>query len=494
MLVSMFVALFMMPFVIRELGTIAYGFWVVLQSLTSYMFLLDFGVRSSLNRHLAKFHAQGEHHEANRVINTGLAVYLVVCIVIIALSCLLGLTFQSFFPIQELDSITIFWTVILVGSGVALHFPAAVFGSVLTGLQRYDLMNIAQILSLSVRTGLIVFSLKLGYSLLAISWATFFASLLNLVLLYGLATRVYSAMRLDLSLPSFSGLKLLANHGFYAYILIGGTRVITDAGNIVVGAFVGATAVAIYAIASSLTTYATSVISGISTTIPPAASKLEAMGEYKGLQALCIRGTKFILLTGLPVLLTFILTGETFIRLWVGEDFIASYPPLVLLSLSWAFNYLQSAAACILIGLSRHKIAAWLVLVQAALNLSLSLILVRSMGMLGVAWGALMSSVVMNLVFQVHGLRLLGISLWSFLRQAIVPTALALIPFVVVLEFLSYSFSPTRLLTYFLHVALAIGGLLIFLPWFGLSRSERNMVWHNLNYYGISIKRIHSQL
>src|SRR6266446_1916000 len=121
LVINMLVAFFMMPFVIRELGNIAYGFWTLLQSLTSYIFLLDFGVRSSLNRHLAKFHAQGEHDEANRVLNTGLVVYVTVCMIVIALSSLLGLTFHTLFPLQELGSPTTFWVVLLVGSSVALR-------------------------------------------------------------------------------------------------------------------------------------------------------------------------------------------------------------------------------------------------------------------------------------------------------------------------------------------------------------------------------------
>jgi O-antigen/teichoic acid export membrane protein len=494
MFINIAVAFFMMPFVINELGNITYGFWALLQSLTSYMFLLDFGLRSSLNRHLAKFYAQGNHRRANQVCNAGLMIYLLVCLAVLAVSCVLAGTFQWFFTFPELDSTTIVWAIILIGSSVALRFPAAVFDAILTGLQRYDLMNIAAILSLFVRTALIMLSLKLGYALLAMALATFLASLLHLLLSYTLAVRVYPAMRLDLSVPDMSILRILAHHGLYAYILIGATRIITDAGNVILAAFVGAAAVTFYSIAASLTTYATNVISGISTTIPPAASDLEAKGDHEGLKALCIRGTKFVLLAGLPVLLTFILTGDTFIRLWIGEDFYASYPLLVLLSIAWAFNYLQSAAACVLIGLSRHKMAAWLVLAQAILNLGLSLFLVRPMGMLGVAWGALTASVIMNLVFQVHALRLLGISGKRFLAQAITPAAIALIPFVLVLESLSSSFPPSGLLNYFLHVAFAVGSMLIFLPWFGLNRRERHLVWGNLRHYIPSIKSLQPQL
>lgn len=477
---TILVGFLLTPFVIRELGYVGYGFWALLQSLLSYMFLLEFGVRASLNRHLAKFFAIRASLEANRVINTGLMVYLAVCVVVIASSIALGLTFQQVFSFQELDAGTILWAVVLVGTSVALQFPAAVFESVLTGYQRYDLMNVASIASLLMRTMVIILSLKLGYGILGIAWATFLGSALLLLLNYLLAARVYPDLSVNVSLAESSTFTMLGHHSIFAFILIGGTRIITDAGNILVGAFVGAAAVTFYAIAGSLTTYALSVIGGISTTIAPRASDLEARGNHEGLKTLCLTGTRFILLIGLPILLTFVLSGDMFVRLWVGEGYGQSYGPLVLLSISWAFNFIQSASACILMGVSRHKIAAWLVLVQAALNVVLSLYLVRSIGMLGVAWGALISSVVMNLVFQVHALRLLEIPIGRFFVQAIAPAGIALLPFAAALVMLFATYTPPNLLVYFGCVGIAVACMAVFVPWLGLTRDEREAGWRRI--------------
>lgn len=474
---TILVGFLLTPFVIRELGHVGYGFWALLQSLLSYMFLLEFGVRASLNRHLAKFFALRSSFEANRVINTGLVVYLAVCLIVIVSSVALGLTFQQMFSFHELDAQAILWAVVLVGTSVGLQFPAAVFESVLTGYQRYDLMNVVSIASLLVRTGVIVLSLKLGYGVLGIAWATFLGSLLLLVLNYVLAARVHPDLCLNLSLAEVGTFTMLGHHSVFAFVLIGATRIITDAGNILVGAFVGAAAVTFYAIAGSLTTYALSVISGISTTIAPRASDLEARGDHEGLKALCMTGTRFILLIGLPILLTFVISGDIFVTLWVGEGYGESYGPLILLSVSWAFNFIQSASACILMGVSRHRMAAWLVLAQAALNVVVSLYLVRSMGMMGVAWGALIASVVMNMVFQVHALRMLDIPLARFFVQAIVPAGIALVPFAVVLVTLFASYTPPNLLVYFVCVGIAVACMALCVPWLGLTRDERDTVW-----------------
>lgn len=198
--VNILISFFMMPFVIRELGTSAYGFWALLQSVIAYMFLLDFGVRSSLNRHLAGFYARGSHEEANRVFNTGLVVYLLICLAVVLLSCLFGVTFHWFFPLQEVDPTAVVWVVTLIGASVALRFPGAVFDSGLSALQRFDLINLAQVASLFVRTAMIIISLQSGYGLLAIAAATFFGSLLSVGLSYLLAAGICPSMRLSVSL------------------------------------------------------------------------------------------------------------------------------------------------------------------------------------------------------------------------------------------------------------------------------------------------------
>jgi O-antigen/teichoic acid export membrane protein len=249
------------------------------------------------------------------------------------------LTFQQVFSFPELGAGTILWAVVLVGTSVALQFPAAVFESVLTGYQRYDLMNVASIVSLLMRTAVIILSLKMGYGILGIAWATFLGSVLLLLLNYRLAVRVYPELSVNFSLAEFKTFAMLGHHSIFAFILIGATRIITDAGNILVGAFVGAAAVTFYAIAGSLTTYALSVIGGISTTIAPRASDLEARGDHEGLKTLCMTGTRFILLIGLPILLTFVLSGDMFVRLWIGEGYGQSYGPLVLLQIHVQKNF-----------------------------------------------------------------------------------------------------------------------------------------------------------
>ncbi len=469
---NVLVAFFMMPFVLHRLGDIGYGFWVFLQSTVSFMFLLDFGVRSSLTRYLAKYFAENDDIEANRVFNIGLLSYSLICLLIVGASFVFGLVFQDVLPVNGIDAWVVFWTVLLVGASVGLNFPAAVFNAILTGHQRYDLMNLAQIISLGIRTGLIVIGLSLGYGLVAISLSTFLGSGLVLFLNFLFARKIYPPLIIRFTSWEWTTVKRLANHGLFSFIALGAMRLLTDAGIVLVGVFIGPAAVTIYSIGVSLTTYANQLVSGITTTLTPAASALEAKKDWENLVDLCLSSAKFILLIGFTILLTYIISGDTFISLWLGKEYALSYTPLVLLSLSWGFYYLQNAIFVILIGLSKHKIPALLMLGQAVLNVSMGFYFVQQVGMIGVAWGALIASGVMNGLSLRYGLSKLGISGRQYFVKTLVPAFLGLLPFAISLITISFLFEPNNLLTYFIQVFVSLFMACMCLPWLTLNPME----------------------
>jgi hypothetical protein len=71
----MFIAFFLSPFVIHHLGNSAYGVWVLMLSMTGYLGLLDLGIRGTVTCYVAKFHAEGKHQEASRLVSFALMIF-----------------------------------------------------------------------------------------------------------------------------------------------------------------------------------------------------------------------------------------------------------------------------------------------------------------------------------------------------------------------------------------------------------------------------------
>ena len=58
---NMLVAFFLSPFVVHHLGNVAYGIWTLVVSVTSFMGLLDLGMRGAVTLFVSKNHVLGDH-------------------------------------------------------------------------------------------------------------------------------------------------------------------------------------------------------------------------------------------------------------------------------------------------------------------------------------------------------------------------------------------------------------------------------------------------
>src|SRR5215813_1056884 len=76
LVVSLGVAFFLSPFVVLKLGNSTYGVWTLINSLVSYMGLLDFGLRGAVTRFVSRDHAKGHHVEASQAISGALWIRL----------------------------------------------------------------------------------------------------------------------------------------------------------------------------------------------------------------------------------------------------------------------------------------------------------------------------------------------------------------------------------------------------------------------------------
>ena len=70
--VNVLVGIFLSPYILHRLGDVAFGLWILVFSVTGYYGLFDLGIRSSIVRYIAKYSANEEHDELNRLVNTAM--------------------------------------------------------------------------------------------------------------------------------------------------------------------------------------------------------------------------------------------------------------------------------------------------------------------------------------------------------------------------------------------------------------------------------------
>jgi O-antigen/teichoic acid export membrane protein len=395
---NMAVSFFLAPFVVRHLGTVAYGVWVLAISAVNYLGLLDMGMRGYVLRYVSKGRTTGEHHIASDAISTTLWVRFQISAVVLLLSGVLATAFPYMFRIPPELAHDARIAVMIIGFNMAFTLSVGVFGGVVSGLNRYDLQSLVTLIQLGIRATGVILVLRSGYGIVAIALCECMAAIISNSLLFVIGRRLYPELKIRLTIPDRQRFRQLWSYSWYAFVVTIAVQLVYQTDNLVVGAFVSAAAVTYYSIGNSLCRYADQLVGAMGVTFVPAASTYESAGDTSRLMGLYRHGTRAVMSISLPVLVTLMTRGKTFIGLWMGPQFSqSSGKVLMILATALFFSLANTTPSAIAYGLEKHRILARWAIIEAIANLTLSIILARKFGLYGVAIGTLVPSLFVHL-------------------------------------------------------------------------------------------------
>jgi O-antigen/teichoic acid export membrane protein len=395
------------------------------------MNLMDLGLRGAVTRFVSKGATQENHEETSQAVSGALWIRLWISLAIIAAGLAAATAFNHVFPVPaELQSAARL-AVSITAITVAINLWCGVFGGVLIALHRYDLTSAVSILQTCVRAAGIVFLLRSGHGILSLALWDLCTSLTANTATVILCFRVYPRLKVVFGRPDRVTFHKLWNYSLYAFLINVAVQVTYYTDNVVVGAFLSPAAVTLYAIGGLLIGYTRQIVSAMTTTFTPLASTFEAQGSQQNLRRLLIHGTRAALLVSLPIEVGLFFRGHTFIHLWMGAQYAQpSGTVMQILLLSVIFSSANVTSCGIVYGMEKHKPIALWAMVEGAANLILSVILVRRIGIYGVAWGSAIPSVIIELLlWPVYICRLVEIPVWTYLWQAWIRSSLAVVPF-----------------------------------------------------------------
>jgi O-antigen/teichoic acid export membrane protein len=417
--VSIGVTFFLTPFVIHSLGDRMYGFWVLVGTFIGYYGLLDFGLSNAIGRHISRTIGSKNQEECNRVFNTGLALYL--CIGFLALLVTIVIVGIAYLFIKNPDDLLTFRTVILIlGVHTAIEIPIRVFQGLLNANLRFNILSYITLINLFIRTTLIVFALTQGYRLIGMALAIFLASIIPNILYVHFAIKSSPYIRLKAKSISKKTSKTLFSYSFFVFVLqiAGRLRFQTDA--FVITAFVGLSSVAHYNIASVLIRYFDVLMGRIMGVLTPYFSQLDGANDYEELKKKFFIATKLSVCISTFVGFGFVFWGKPFIQRWVGAEYLDAFPVLAILVSGVIFSFWQTPSITVLYGTSKHQVLAIVAVIEGLANLLISLLLVKTYGLIGVAAGTSIPLIINKGIFQpIYICRVLSISYLKYTRELI---------------------------------------------------------------------------
>jgi len=194
---------------------------------------------------------------------------------------------------------------------------------------------------------------------------------------------------------------------------------------IVVKLFLPLSAVAVYAVALKICEFLLLLVTQFVITLTPLIAELGGAGDRDQIRFVLVNGTKFALAPAVVLAAATYVFGEGALVAWVGEEFRAAGPVFVVLITAMAFSVPQLMCSNVLAMTGHHRFTAGATVASVCLNVLISIILVRPLGLLGVALGTLVATVAVDIfVILTRTCRIYEVNLWRYVRVGVMPAVL----------------------------------------------------------------------
>ena len=446
---------FLTPFLLRQLGASDYGLWILIGSIAAYGSLLDFGIASAATKYVAQFHAEGRIEQARSLVTTTLWLYIGLGFMAIVLSAILAPIVPGLLNIPAGQQGTASWLMLLSGLSLGVSLPSATSIAVLRGLHRFDLSNLVGIFGMTLFTAATVSVLLLGGGLLGMVAVGIPVTLVTQIPAIWLIRRTAPKLRFGLRQIDRGLLRTLMSFSSPLFVMNVAGQLQTKTDEITIGVFMPIANVAPYSIARRLSEMPQILSEQFMKVIMPLASQLDAENDRGRLRTLYLASSRLTLAIFLPLAVGVMILAQPFLKAWVGTPYDQYAYLVVILTLASLIDTSQWPAGAILQGIGRHRLLAIISLGAALANLGLSLVLVRPLGLAGVALGTLIPATIESLFFVLpYVMRVNQISFRIVLTEIYLPVVLPAVPMAIVLYGLREIAQPVSLIA-----IAAIGGL-----------------------------------
>jgi O-antigen/teichoic acid export membrane protein len=469
---ELILGLLMLPFNAHHLGGSEYGLWMLAASVVAYFPILDLGLGSAMERAVAHHRAQRDPHAINEVASTLVFVFAGTGLVALLVVSGIAWNFGRFFDLGAEQARTGRLLMMMIGLQVAVGLPFTIFGGVVNGFQR-TYLNAAVGGCVSLAVALVNIAVLMGGGGLVMLVGAMTATRMLGYVAYRLtAYRIFPLLRIRPSLFRRERLRDLT--GFGAWMMVQGAsckaNYASDA--IVIGAFLSTGSVAVWTIAQRLADAVLQLTNQLNYVLFPIVVDADTSGRNDRLTEVLVQGTRLSLATIIPVAGSLALLADAVVVGWTGPQFAAAGIIVKILAMVVLVRVGSWTANTVLQGAGAHRLVAVSNLVTAIVNIALSVVLIRWIGLPGVAIATLIPVTVraIAVVIPVACARV-GIPLMRFLALAVWP---AVWPALIVLGALALLRNPAS--TSLIHALLegATAGLVYALLFLGVAIGRRD--------------------
>ena len=416
------------PLLLRYLGSAQFGLWALLQSVLSYIALLEVGIYSTVSKRVADCIAREDEERLGRILGTSSLLYLLLIVLVMALVFLILPFFAALFHLSPQMASVAKISLVLLGFNRCALFLFYPHSAILFGGGRYDLTIVTQtlaLLSASIFSAVLAYR---GYGIASLAAVTLISTVVTGLLSVWFVARRFPEIKIRVKWANRETARDLVKFGSRTalYSLLGSLAYSSD--TLFIANLMNTVAVAHYNIASRIASMVSMLAVRPILVLLPAYSHAEAQNDGERKFRLFVESVTLSLIICLPFTLATVLFGRELIRAWVGTGHQESYWVAVILLSTMLFVQPGNASAMLMNATDRNLFLVRAYAVAAPINLALSYWFTLKYGIIGPALGSMVTylSVDASLLPFVT-CRTFGFSYRRFLRESFMPVVPALL-------------------------------------------------------------------
>ncbi len=408
-----------------------YGIWILVGSIFRYRDILSMGLNSAVNRLVPVAAVGNDLVEIGRIVATARVFFGILAAVLSAVTLAVYFNLDSWFNIDE-ESIEVAKKLtLIIGIGFSISIPFTYASAVLSGFQRYDIINVAVLIPSLVRTAVIVILLSNGFGLLTMG---VLFSVSELVIKGWQLTgshRFIKSASVSLKNADMSLFREMWLYGMNTFMYTSSALFLFKASDLVIAGFLNTESVTRFAVTAAPVILLSQLVQTSMGVIKPAISDMDARVDSEGVRRTAILTQKYSLIILLPASTFLLVMGSEFLQVWLGPGYGDLWTVLSVLTIAHFIRLSQYSNFLVLVGKGEHKVFGLFSFAMGIGSVCLAAVAtgVFSLGLVGVALSNLIPicivcGFVLPKYFAVH----VKITLWTMLRDSWGPAFMSCLP------------------------------------------------------------------
>ncbi len=414
--INIITALLYLPWMADTIGQENYGLYTLATSFIN-MFLIDFGLNTTVARYVAKYRAEQKEDKVEILLAIVVRIYLYIDGVIFVLLSIVYFFIDQIYAGLTVNEINIFKTLyIIVGIFSLISFPFSPVSGVLTAYEKFIQLKLCDLGQKLFNVFLIILALFNGYGVVAVVGANAVSGLLFIIIkLYF----VKKTMPITLSFRTtkFDELKEIIGFSVWAAVMSLAQRLMFNIAPSILGIVSNSKEIAVFAPASALEGYFYTFAAAVNGMFLSKISRCIADNNNQGIFTLMVKVGRYQMLTMGLIFVGFICVGKEFMLNWMGIEYSKAWACALLMFIPDFFGFTEQIAATTVIAKNEVKRQAISSIYMVLAYLVLSFVLSKHWGATGTCFAIACAYTVffiyMNFIYK----KVLKIDIITFFKE-----------------------------------------------------------------------------